>query len=416
MMPPPKKRKTAPAPTPTPAPAPADNDGSDNPDDDDGTVSLSKASKAKKIGIQKLALSSKEEDELAEWVREHPDLYDKSSKVYKDIEKRRRLWRLKAEEMGVDVTSLMSWYENMRTRYVKLVKTKSGDGIKDRTEREDWLIKTFAFLHHHIMHRPGRGIVTLKSKANEPRVPPQSSTSTSSEMREEEEEEDIEDDEIMPCNASTPTAQHSRSHFPPLKKGAGVSPLYDRVKASRNLHEKVQHLIDREVDRPTTEKELWGQWMASVSSNIHDDLWVEFQDWSYNGLKHFKSESLRISQAKASQSDAFKSMVGQTVEPGTQDKAMVSVQQQQLQPTPFIPDQQQQPTYQDLSFSTPKPQENFGQQHPVNTMPGNSIPQGESQATRVNPSAPVCTPNASFSMDMSFGTLTRQILGDVQEF
>lgn len=301
----------------------------------------------------------------------------------------------------------------MRRRYVKLSKKKSGDGVNDRTQREDWLFEKFSFLHQHIMHRPGKGIVSLKSKAKEPHVPSQSSTSTCIQMREEVMV--MEDDDIIPCDASTPTTPHSHSTVPPPRKKVCVAPLYDRVEASQHLRDKVQQLIDEEENRPTSEKALWGQWMASVATNIHDDLWEEFQDWSYNGLRRFKGKSLCISEVKASQPSTSRPIVGQILEPGTQQKTTTSSQQQ-----PQTSNEQQPSTfdlqhYQDLSLATPKRQQI--QQQPVSTFSWDTcLPLGP-QTTLVTPPVTVHTPGGSFNMDMSLGTLTQQILedADVQE-
>ena len=326
------ERITTSAPATSQQPAATSDESDDEPaeaekdvpeDEDDGTAtSTAKSSKSK---LKKLVLTPEEEDDLAEWVREHTDVYDKSSKGYKNIDRRKRVWRLKAEEIKVDPASLMAWYENMRTRYVKLVKKKSGDGVKDLTPREDWLIQKFSFLYQHILRRPGKGIATLTSKAKEPRVPPESSASTYIQMG----EEDMEADEMIPCDASTPTAPHSRSHspVPPSRKkvcmasdvhARPLQKINERVETSRRLQDEVQRLVHREDDRPTTEKAHWGQWMASVATNIRDDLWREFQDWSYNGLRYFRDESLRLFTSTASQPGTSRD------EPSTQQKPTTS--------------------------------------------------------------------------------------------
>ena len=93
-----------------------------DPEEDEGKSSSKK--------VKKLVLSTAEEDEFVEWIRDNEEIYDKSSKGYKDTEKRKKLWRIKAASMEYDLAALMAWYENMRTRYSKLVKSKSGDGKK----------------------------------------------------------------------------------------------------------------------------------------------------------------------------------------------------------------------------------------------------------------------------------------------
>lgn len=94
-------------------------------DEDDGTApSTTKSSKSKKV--QKLILTPEEEDDLAEWVKEHPDIYDKSSKGYKETDKRKRVWRLKAEEMKVDVAALIRKYAQKICQIIEEEKWRRG--------------------------------------------------------------------------------------------------------------------------------------------------------------------------------------------------------------------------------------------------------------------------------------------------
>ena len=298
-MPPPvkktKRRSAESAPTTPPVVESDDESNHDiaagdilpDPEEDEGKSSSKK--------VKKLVLNTAEEDELVEWIRDNEEIYDKSSKGYKDTEKRKKLWRIKAASMEYDLAALMAWYENMRTRYSKLVKSKSGDGKKDPTPREDWILKNFSFLSSHILRRAGKGIASLKSKSKEPRIPPEATASTFVPPEEEVEEED----DIVPCAASTPTTSTSRPASGTLEEDPIVVPPHvtevrERVQSSRRLHGEITRLIQREDDRPTTEKAHWGQWMAAVATNIHDDMWPAFQEWSFAGLNHFREESLRL--------------------------------------------------------------------------------------------------------------------------
>ena len=46
-------------------------------------------------------LSDDVEDDLIEWVKQTPCLYNKGLKDYRDAQKRNRLWHEKAEELGM---------------------------------------------------------------------------------------------------------------------------------------------------------------------------------------------------------------------------------------------------------------------------------------------------------------------------
>ena len=66
------------------------------------------------------------------------------------------LWAQKAAEVGLTPEQLTTWYESNRTRYAKLVKTRSGQGPQRLTDRQEWLIKSFDFLKAHIYRQPTR--------------------------------------------------------------------------------------------------------------------------------------------------------------------------------------------------------------------------------------------------------------------
>ena len=57
----------------------------------------------------------------------------------------------------------------MRTRYGKQQKLKDGDGSKDLTSRDQWIINHFAFIGHHIYTCPNRrtGIVSIELIIND---------------------------------------------------------------------------------------------------------------------------------------------------------------------------------------------------------------------------------------------------------
>ena len=44
----------------------------------------------------------------------------------------------------------------MRTRYAKLVQTRSGQGTKELSQRDQWIVDTFSFLRPHIVRCPTR--------------------------------------------------------------------------------------------------------------------------------------------------------------------------------------------------------------------------------------------------------------------
>ena len=68
-----------------------------------------------------LNLTREQEVSIIEWLKDHPELFDKSDASYKDSVMKKAMWNAKAEGLGQgSVVLLPTWYHTMRTRYGKL--------------------------------------------------------------------------------------------------------------------------------------------------------------------------------------------------------------------------------------------------------------------------------------------------------
>ena len=108
----PRKKKPAP-PSPT-EPSPPDTE-------DDFSGKEDTMGRRKKASITHI-LDEEEEEELAEWWRENPGLYDKSNETYRRKAKKDQLIVEEAARMGVqgsDAAMLAGWIKSMRTIYRK---------------------------------------------------------------------------------------------------------------------------------------------------------------------------------------------------------------------------------------------------------------------------------------------------------
>ncbi|XP_078586228.1 uncharacterized protein LOC144868127 [Branchiostoma floridae x Branchiostoma japonicum] len=122
-------------------------------------------------------LTEPEEETMLVFLREHPELYNKKIKEYKNLRRKESLWQEKAAEMGRSVEHLQTWYRSMRTRMARLLKNKSSG---DFTDRDTWVMENLAFLRKHIeaVHRGG---LKRERMAQGPGTPPAiQSTSTGS--------------------------------------------------------------------------------------------------------------------------------------------------------------------------------------------------------------------------------------------
>lgn len=74
------------------------------------------------------------------------------------------------------ISVLQKWLENMRTRYSKLISTKSGQEAKQITERDKWIKQTFSFLRPHIVRCPTRARKHVQLAAQESQTAEEDST------------------------------------------------------------------------------------------------------------------------------------------------------------------------------------------------------------------------------------------------
>jgi hypothetical protein len=96
-------------------------------------------------------LSEAQEQDMVEWLRDHPEIYNKKLKSYKDAQSKESNWRDKALLLDLDVPILKTWYNSLRTRFGRLRKKKSGDADPEHTERDTWILRSFEFLAVHIV-------------------------------------------------------------------------------------------------------------------------------------------------------------------------------------------------------------------------------------------------------------------------
>ncbi|KAK3875462.1 hypothetical protein Pcinc_019674 [Petrolisthes cinctipes] len=107
---------------------------------------------------------------VVEWYRDQEFLYNKKMRAYRDRDRKAKAWEDKAQSLNVEISTMQTWITNMRTRYAKLVQTKSGQGTRELTERDTWIKESFNFLRPHIVR-----CTTRTSKRGAGYVEPQTS-------------------------------------------------------------------------------------------------------------------------------------------------------------------------------------------------------------------------------------------------
>ncbi|CAH1274740.1 Hypp5408 [Branchiostoma lanceolatum] len=101
-----------------------------------------------------VSLTEEEEQDLIEWVRDHPKLYKKRLKGYKNVQREEATWQEKASEIGKTSEHLKTWYRSMRTRM-------SEQGNEELTARDAWVKTNMSFLQIHIAAVQKRPLQTI---------------------------------------------------------------------------------------------------------------------------------------------------------------------------------------------------------------------------------------------------------------
>ena len=94
-----------------------------------------------------------EEVSIVEFVKLHPELYDKEHSRFHDRNRREALWAEISAELKLQPFDVRRWFESQRTHYVKLSKLQSGQAPREMTKRQSWVYQQMGFLKTHIRRK-----------------------------------------------------------------------------------------------------------------------------------------------------------------------------------------------------------------------------------------------------------------------
>ena len=80
-----------------------------------------------------------QEISIVEFVKQHPELYDKEHPHFHNKNKREALWAEISAELKLQPFDVRRWFESQRTRFVKLPKLQSGQAPREITKRQFWV-------------------------------------------------------------------------------------------------------------------------------------------------------------------------------------------------------------------------------------------------------------------------------------
>ena len=94
-----------------------------------------------------------QEISIVEFVKQHPELYDKEHPRFHDRNRREALWAEISAELKLQPFDVRRWFKSQRTHYGKLSKLQSGQAPREMTKRQSWVYQQMGFLKTHIRRK-----------------------------------------------------------------------------------------------------------------------------------------------------------------------------------------------------------------------------------------------------------------------
>ena len=99
---------------------------------------------------------------IVEFVKQHPELYDKEHPRFHDRTRREALWAEISVELKLQPFDVRRWFESQRTCYSKLSKLQSGQAPREMTKRQSWVYQQMGFLKTHTEERGPTEVQVLR--------------------------------------------------------------------------------------------------------------------------------------------------------------------------------------------------------------------------------------------------------------
>ena len=103
---------------------------------------------------------------IVEFVKQHPELYDKKHPRFHDRHRREALLSKISAELKLQPFDVRRWFESQRTHYGKLSKLQSGQAPREMTKRQSWVYQQMGFLKTHIRRKGANRSAGLDASPN----------------------------------------------------------------------------------------------------------------------------------------------------------------------------------------------------------------------------------------------------------
>ena len=153
-----------------------------------------------------------QENAIVEFVKQHPELYDKENGRFHDRQRKEALWAEISAELKLQPFDVRRWFESQRTRYGKLSKQQSGQAPREMTKRQSWVYQQMGFLKTHIRPKRANRSSGLEASPNTSRHDESRGSTTDTEHLETSV---LRESRSQPILTSTPVSTDSKilEHF-----------------------------------------------------------------------------------------------------------------------------------------------------------------------------------------------------------
>ena len=95
-------------------------------------------------------LTDWDEEAIVDFVKDHKELYTKTNGHFKDKARKECIWERFTKSAKLSVKVCQTWFKSQRTRYGKLMQSKSAQTMKEMMQYQNWIQDKFGFLMLHI--------------------------------------------------------------------------------------------------------------------------------------------------------------------------------------------------------------------------------------------------------------------------
>ena len=153
---------------------------------------------------------------IVEFVKEHPEIYDKEHGHFHDRHRKEALWAEISAELKLQPFDVRRWFKSQRTRYGKLSRLQSGQAPREMTKRQSWVYQQMGFLKTHIRRTGANRSSGFEASPNTSRYEESRGSTTDTEHLESSV---LRESASQPIITSTPVSTDSKilEHFDQMR-------------------------------------------------------------------------------------------------------------------------------------------------------------------------------------------------------